>query len=489
MNGSVPRSHLKLERRRGRVIRRVTLASDISTSRPAIPLPTTSEMDDQAMPQASFSCRHSTAFRAIRRTTAKTLLRLLARHAKVGSCARMLLIVLSAFAGFTLVSDAYAVEPSSSATRPEPMPLQRGLSLRTPGQAEFVRVPDTTLYFSPHLLPRPSAPVDAAGQLESILDDLAIRLRAVDSDARQLLRLTLTLVDESDQAAAAAVLARRFPEHAPAVTWLGSPVAESHARVAVEAIAASPRPVSVTTITSDGGALLPAGPRIFLSGQAERGQDVPESVALTMASLLRSAEELGGSASGVAQIRVFLRPFSSHADALAKITPLFPRNHCPPVLVSEWTLPIPVEIEMILAGDSRPSADPAPLRFPVLAGKPRSPRFSHAAMVGAGVPLVFLGGIAADSPLTPADEWPALFAHLGLVLGRAGSSFRLLVKATYLLEDESPRPSLNDTRAVYYDPLRPPAASAVGVRSVGIPGRAASLDLIAVPRDAVATSP
>jgi hypothetical protein len=63
------------------------------------------------------------------------------------------------------------------------------------------------------------------------------------------------------------------------------------------------------------------------------------------------------------------------------------------------------------------------------------------------------------------------------------------VKATYLLEDGSPRNSLNDTRAVYYDPLRPPAASAVGVRSVGIPGRAASLDMIAVPRDAAPLTP
>jgi hypothetical protein len=34
---------------------------------------------------------------------------------------------------------------------------------------------------------------------------------------------------------------------------------------------------------------------------------------------------------------------------------------------------------------------------------------------------------------------------------------------------------------VYYDPTRPPAASAVGVEGHGHPGRAAMLDMIAVP--------
>jgi enamine deaminase RidA (YjgF/YER057c/UK114 family) len=174
---------------------------------------------------------------------------------------------------------------------------------------------------------------------------------------------------------------------------------------------------------------------------------------------------------------------------MLQIATLFPPGECPPVIFSEWTLPLPVEIEMILAGDARASADSPPLRFPVLAGKPRSPRFSHAAVVGPAVPLLFLSALTADPPLAPSEEWPALFAQLGPVLGRSGSSFRLLVKATYWLEDESPRQSLNDTRAVYYDPLRPPTASAVGVRSVGIPGRAGSLDLIAVPRDAVPALP
>lgn len=384
------------------------------------------------------------------------------------------------------VCAAGAGSPPTTAART----LQRGASAGTPGQAEFVRSPDSTLYFSPHLLPPGEVTGgDVGSQLHAILDGLAARLESAGSDARHLLRLTIALADESDHARAAAVLAQRFADHAPAVTWLGSPLREAGARVAVEAIAASTRHVDGTTVLGDGGALLPAGGRIFVSGQAERGPDPASSVALTMASLLRSAAELGGTPSGVAQIRVFLQPFSARSEALAQITPLFPAGKCPPVILTEWTISLPVEIEMVLARDRGAPALEAPLVFPALAGKPRSPRFSHAAIVGSGVPLIFLGGLDAGASVAPADEWTAIFARLGPLLGRAGSSFRLLAKATYLLEDDSPRTSLNDNRAVYYDPLRPPAASAVGVRSVGIPGRTASLDLIAVPRDAVPATP
>gem|GEM_PF-295153 len=449
-------------------------------------------------------------------TPASVRRKILARtRPRVDSASRLIAFLL--LVGVVYLAPApYARAAASGAPAPEPAPanahaaaagdsngsgvsLQRGASAHTPGQAEFVRAPDATLYFSPHLLApgvlsadrssTPAAGEEVGTQLNALLDALAPRLAAVGSDLRHVLRLTVALADEADHARAAAVLAARFADHPPAVTWLGSPLSEPGARIAVEAIAASTQRVAITTPTPDGGALLPPGERIFISGQAERGADPASSVALTMASLLRSAAELGGSPVGVAQIRVFLRPYAARSDALAQITPLFPAGKCPPVIITEWTIPLPVEIELVLARNPGAPALEAPLVFPVLAGKPRSPRFSHAAIVGAGVPLIFLGGLDAGAAVEPADEWPALFARLGPVLGRAGSSFRLLVKATYLLKDESPRASLNETRAVYYDPVRPPAASAVGVRSVGIPGRAALLDLIAVPREAVPTTP
>jgi enamine deaminase RidA (YjgF/YER057c/UK114 family) len=67
------------------------------------------------------------------------------------------------------------------------------------------------------------------------------------------------------------------------------------------------------------------------------------------------------------------------------------------------------------------------------------------------------------------------------VLFEAGSSFRHLVKATYYLADANGRQSLGDIRPTYYDPTRPPAASALNVTSLGRPGSLVMLDMIAVP--------
>jgi enamine deaminase RidA (YjgF/YER057c/UK114 family) len=74
-----------------------------------------------------------------------------------------------------------------------------------------------------------------------------------------------------------------------------------------------------------------------------------------------------------------------------------------------------------------------------------------------------------------------IFERIGSTLFDAGSSYRHLAKATYYLVDPPARAALGEIRDVYYDPTRPPAASALEVTSLGHPGRAALIDLIAVP--------
>ena len=75
----------------------------------------------------------------------------------------------------------------------------------------------------------------------------------------------------------------------------------------------------------------------------------------------------------------------------------------------------------------------------------------------------------------------AIFERLGSVLFEAGSSYRHLAKATYYLADPKALALLGEIRGVYFDPARPPAASALRVGGLGHPGRAAQLDMIAVP--------
>jgi enamine deaminase RidA (YjgF/YER057c/UK114 family) len=98
-----------------------------------------------------------------------------------------------------------------------------------------------------------------------------------------------------------------------------------------------------------------------------------------------------------------------------------------------------------------------------------------------GTPLIFIGAIDGGDRNDPRTQMKTIFERLGSVLFEAGSSYRNMAKATYYLSDRTARTLLGDIRGVYYDPTRPPAASAVGVEGHGHPGRAAMLDMIAVP--------
>jgi enamine deaminase RidA (YjgF/YER057c/UK114 family) len=67
------------------------------------------------------------------------------------------------------------------------------------------------------------------------------------------------------------------------------------------------------------------------------------------------------------------------------------------------------------------------------------------------------------------------------VLFESGSSYRNLAKATYYLAPGPARLLLGDIRGVYFDPMRPPAASALQVPALGAAGRVIEIDMIAVP--------
>jgi len=383
---------------------------------------------------------------------------------------------LRAISGFVCL---WAVAMTSEA-RSADRPLVRSADASSTGTAAFVRVAEGPLYYSSQVLPR-NVRVEARAQAEDALDVLAEALAKVGAGLDSVARLNAYAVSNDDLAAVEAAVAARFKDAPVTLTGVVTPLARPGARVALDAVAAVKRASDRVDVVDGAGAVLPAGAKVFLSGLVERGDGIVEGVGRTMDGLGAMLTHLGLGWSDVVQVKAFVQPYAERAIAEREIAARFAGGTVPPVVWVEWMQNQPAEIELVASGRSLRVAPTEPLSFPDFPGRTRSPRYSHAAVVAAGTPLIFLDGLTPPPGLPAREQWKHVFASLGSTLFEAGSGFRHLVKATYYTSDADARRVLNEIRAVYYDPARPPAASAIGVRSVGREGVAVNVDLIAVP--------
>lgn len=318
-----------------------------------------------------------------------------------------------------------------------------------------------------------------AQQAASALAALGETLAAAGGGLDSMARLTVVVAPGGDGAALRAEILRRLPVP-PAMTIVHSPLAQSGAGVALEAVAATARNENRVQRVVPEAAILPQGAKLFISGQAERGTDLASATRLTMAGLFRSLEHLGLKSSDVVQVRAFITPFSDHAAATREISAGFDGKP-PPIVLLEWVSDLHAEIEIVVSARTLGTGPVGPISHTWLPWLTVSPRYCHVAHVSAGTPLIFISGIDGGETGDARMQMKAIFARLGSALFDAGSSYRHLAKATYYLDGDASRAVLNDIRGVYYDPQRPPAASALEVKQVGLPGRTATIDIIAVP--------
>lgn len=345
------------------------------------------------------------------------------------------------------------------------------------GPVVAVRVADAPLVFTGQVFGGPTA--GAGEEATAALAALGELLERQGGAGTSWVRLHAYVASDADVAAVTSAVARRFPQEAPAFTLVRTPLARAGARVAFEAVglaAAGGEGVAV----GGGAATLPAGAKLFISGQAEKGPDAAAAVRQTMAGLGRSLAHLGLAWGDVVQVKVFLQPWTEQAAAAREVAAAFGGGPVPPVVMMEWVSDLFTEIELVVSARRRP-APAENLSHAWLPWLSRSPRYCHVATVAAGTPLVFLSAVDGGTAAGPREQMRVIFERLGSALFEAGSSYRHLAKATYYLADPATRTLLGDLRGVYFDPARPPAASALNVRSLGVPGRAAAIELIAVP--------
>lgn len=358
--------------------------------------------------------------------------------------------------------------------------LQRVGSDARRGTAAAVRAADAPLVFTGQVFAAEFSR-DARAQAEDALRALDGVLAKAGSELARVARLTGYAGDDHAVAAIEAAVAVRFAAAPVAFTVVRTPLARAGALVALEAVAWSSRAPARVEVIGEAAAVLPAGGKIFISGQAEKGADLASGVKLTMAALHRSLAHLGLKPSDVVQVKAFIRPFSDHAAAVREAIASFDGAPAPPVVVIEWVSDLFAEIELVASAPALPAPAGEPITHSWLPWLTKSPRYCHVAFVPPGTPLIFIGGIDGDGANDPRAQMKAIFERLGSVLFEAGSSYRNLAKATYYLNDPTARALLGDIRGVYFDPMRPPAASALNVNGLGRPGRAAMIDLIAVP--------
>lgn len=270
-----------------------------------------------------------------------------------------------------------------------------------------------------------------------------------------------------------------------AVSFVQTRLPIKEAFVAVDGIAAvepSAEPPIAARFSDPVGwrsSLLPAGPRIYISGQAEKGTDLRDATTKTLLGLKATLQNLGCDLKDVVQVKSFLTPMSEMTQAEEAIAGFFALKRTPPCVFVEWESSLPIEIELVVA--ARPIAtSPEPLEFVTPPGMTASPVFCRVVRVN-DPRTIFVSGLYSRDAGDGAAQVNDVFAQLQEILKASGSDLRHLAKATYYVSDNDVSAKLNELRPKFYDPARPPAASKAQVFGVGMTGRSLTLDMIAVP--------
>jgi enamine deaminase RidA (YjgF/YER057c/UK114 family) len=335
-------------------------------------------------------------------------------------------------------------------------------------------------------------PVPEAAQVGAALDRLDAVLKAAGSDVSRVVRLHVVLArDDLRQQLRAAFAERLDGRDGPAWTFVVGEPAVAGALLAIDAVATTDAP-------ADGGAVarkivpgfarsqatfavLPGGPRVYISGQAEPDEDLAAATRKTLVSLGDSLKILGLDRDQVVQLKAFVQPSdAAAAEVVARESAAFFEGETPPPLVVVgWksSASQPIEIELIAAAPA--PGGPERVEFPPLPPLKPSPVFSRSARVNLGS-LVYVSGLIGPEGATGVEQVRAVFGDLRAVLDEAGADFRQMAKATYYVSDPAADAALGAIRPQIYDPERPPAASKAAVAGVAAPGRGIAVDMIAV---------
>lgn len=363
------------------------------------------------------------------------------------------------------------------------------------GSSLAVVVDDVPLAYTAQVLPLDAAGKligegDATQQAEQVLANLDQVLRRAQSGLGNVVKLNVYRARDEAMPDVQKALTKSFSGPVkPAVAFVTGDLPVPRALVSMDAVAVSsvktngvkrihadvPNPPGIDSV-----AVLPAGPKLYVSGMADTNSLLP-ATRRTLEKLVAAIGHLGSQREDIVQLKVFLQPMSEIAAARKEVADFF-GGKAPPTVFVEWISANPVvEIELIAAAKGDFSKEPKSVGFLTPPGTTSTKVYSRVARVNHGK-LIYVSGLYGMKSSDGAGQVREIFAALAEITKQAGSDLEHLVKATYYVTDDDASNKLNELRPEYFHPQRPPAASKAKVRSVGVPGRTVTMDMIAVTR-------
>lgn len=381
-----------------------------------------------------------------------------------------------------------------SASAQKSQHIQYAASSDLPGASDAVIVDEVPLVHTTQFLPLDNSGKivgsgDINAQINQVFINIFSSLKQAGSSPDQIVKLNI-YVRNSDLIPAVQVqINKRFKSgKRPALSFVAGELSHSDALISMDAIAVSAKIQSggvnylmPGNLSSASGiaqaAILPAGPVVYVSGQAVKG-GLAEATSGTLAQLQATLVSLGLDKRDIVQIKSFIRPMSDLKVVEEEFAKFFKGNIIPPMVNVEWTSKDPViEIELIASSLNSASKTNQQLDFITPPGMTASPVYCKVSRINYGK-KVYISGLYGQISGNADSELTSIFSSMANILKNTGSDFRHLVKATYYVSKDDHSAKLNEIRPKYYDPLRPPAASKAMVKDVGKPEAGISIDMI-----------
>lgn len=399
---------------------------------------------------------------------------------------RITIVVLSLFAGICGVA-CTGIKPKIQHIEPKAV---SGTSLATV-------VKDVPLAFTGQIFPydengNPVGASNSKEQLDQVMKNVEKVLASVGSDLEGLVRINLYVNDDLLYEEVLGHIGELLPKGAgPSITCISGVPSREDVMLSMDVVAVAPthRGKERVRLLRTAGiygqdnradvAVLPPGRKVFISGQAEPGDDLVQASNLTMHSLFATLAYLGASAEDVVQIKAFINPMEDAKAVEEGIASFFRGKNAPPIVTVEWmTAANKAEIELVASAPEEP-ARAETVSYYAPNWMDQATTYSKIVDVARGG-LFFTSGLYGEGEKDGETEARSIFATLNRILEQAGSDYDHLVKSTYYPSNEEGRNGLVNVRTSFYNPRRPPAASLIQVQGVGRQGNSLTVDMIGV---------